>query len=239
VTINGSMNCCPSWSPSGSMLSYVSWMSGFPDIYLANLAQPGRLGRPAAGAPAITNQTPSWSPDGSRLAFVSNRSGSNYDIWVVNRDGSGLQNLTNSAASEIAPTWSPNGTQIAFISDRGGTNQLYLMDATGTGVQLLVSSKVDRPTWSPLNFIAFTVESTSGHDIGIYDFSNPGPVRVLTDGNGSNESPTVAPNGRHIAFFTTRWGRQQIAIIDRTGNNLKQITEAGNNTFPNWQPIVK
>lgn len=238
VTVNGSLNCCPAWSPSGGMLSYVSWFTGFPDIYLANLAQPGRLARPAGGTATVTNTTPSWSPDGNRLAFASNRSG-NYDIWVVNRDGSGLQNLTLSPASEIAPTWSPSGTQIAFISDRAGTNQLYVMSATGTGVQLLVGQKVDRPTWSPLNFIAFTVESGSGHDIAIYDFSNPGAVRVLTDGLGSNESPSVAPNGRHIVFFTTRWGRQQLAIIDRTGQHLRQITNVGNNTFPNWQPLVR
>jgi TolB protein len=238
VTVNGSLNCCPAWSPSGSMLSYVSWVTGVPDIYLANLAQPGRLQRPATAGANVTNQMPAWSPDGNRLAFVSNRSG-NYDIWVANRDGGGLQNLTNSAASEVAPTWSPSGTQIAFISDRAGTNQLYVMSATGTGVQSLVTQKVDRPTWSPLNFIAFTIETTSGHDIGIWDFSNPGAPRVLTDGVGSNESPTVAPNGRHIAFFTTRWGRQEIAIIDRAGEHLRRITNTGNNTYPNWQPLVR
>ena len=238
VTVNGSLNCCPAWSPAGGMLSYVSWGSGAPDIFLANLAQPGRPPlRPARGAATVTNQTPAWSPDGERLAFASNRSG-NFDIWVVNRDGSGLQNLTNSAAYEIAPTWSPAGTQIAFISDRAGTNQMYVMSASGTGVQLLVGQRVDRPTWSPLNFIAFTMESSSGHDIGIYDFSNPG-VRQLTDGIGSNESPSVAPNGRHIVFFSTRWGRQQLAIIDRTGKNTRQITDVGNNTYPNWQPIAR
>jgi TolB protein len=236
VTVNGNLNCCPAWSPTGGLLSYVSWMSGFPDIYVANLAQPGRLGRPAGGTTAIHNWTPEWSPDGSRLAFASTRSG-NLDIWVANRDGTGLQNLTNSPGSrEGTPTWSPNGAQIAFTSDRAGTNQLYVMSSTGTGVQLLVAQQVDRPTWSLLNFIAFTVGSGPGYDIGIYDFANPG-VRILTDSSGSNESPAVAPNGRHIAFVTTRWGRAHIAIIDRTGQNIKQITEVGNNTFPNWQRI--
>lgn len=238
VTVNGSINCCPAWSPNGGLLSFVSWVSGVPDIYVANLAEPGRLGEPVSGSTAIQNWTPAWSPDGSKLAFASTRSG-NLDIWVMNRDGSGLQNLTNSPrSSEGAPTWSPNGAQIAFTSDRAGSNQLYVMSATGTGVQLLVPQRVDRPTWSALNFIAFTVDSTSGHDIAIYDFANPGGVRVITDGRGSNESPAVSPNGRHIAFVTTRWGKQHIATVDRTGQNIRQVTEVGNNTYPNWQAVA-
>ncbi|MCC7007830.1 MAG: PD40 domain-containing protein [Acidobacteria bacterium] len=238
VTVNGSLNCCPAWSAAGNLLSYVSWQSGLPDIYVANLAQPGRPARPTASNVATSNWTPAWSPDGTRLAFASPRSG-NVEIYVVNRDGTGLQNITNSPSSDDgAPTWSPNGAQIAFTSNRAGVNQLYIMNATGTGVQRIVSEQVDRPTWSSLNFIAFTVGAGPGHDVAIYDFANPG-VKVLTDGVGSNESPAVAPNGRHIAFVTTRWGRQHIATIDRTGENLRQVTEAGNNTYPNWQPISR
>src|SRR5690606_30696580 len=116
---------------------------------------------------AVHNQLSAWSPDGSMLAFMSNRSGNN-DIWIVNRDGSGLRNLTNTPnASEGSPTWSPNGQMIAFTSDRAGRPQLYVMNITGTGLQLITSERVDRPTWSPLNFIAFTVGSGPGYDIGI------------------------------------------------------------------------
>jgi TolB protein len=56
----------------------------------------------------------------------------------------------------------------------------------------------------------------------------------LTNGPGNNESPTVAPNGRHIAFVTTRWGKEQIAIMDADGNNVRQITFTGNNRYPSW-----
>jgi Tol biopolymer transport system component len=37
---------------------------------------------------------------------------------------------------------------------------------------------------------------------------------------------------------TSRWGKEQVAIIDQDGKNIRRITEAGNNTYPNWQPIT-
>ncbi len=238
-TSNRSINISPTWSPVDGLLAYTSYSSRYPDIYVANLAQPGRgLQRPAGGNESIHNQLAAWSPDGSMLAFMSNRSG-NSDIWVVNRDGSGLRNLTNyPRADEGAPTWSPDGQRIAFTSDRvtGKSPQLYVMSVTSGVAERITSEQIDRPTWSKQNFIAFTVGGPPFFEIGVWDFSNPG-VRILTNGVGTNESPAISPSGRHIAFLTTRWGRQEIAVMDRTGNNVRRITNSGNNTFPSWQPI--
>jgi|SoiMethySBSTD1v2_1073268.scaffolds.fasta_scaffold11465_13 TolB protein len=239
-TSDRSLATSPNWAPpNGAQLSYTSWKSGFPDIYIANLAQPGRgLRRPAAGTDLVKNYVAVWSPDGTKLAVTQARNG-NSDVWIMNADGSDAHNLTaNSAKDDLAPTFSPDGTQIAFISDRTGTPLLYVMNTLGGDVQRLTDVKSDRPTWSTLKFIAFTLEQGSGHDIAVYDWNSTASnkVSVLTDGNGSNENPAVAPNGRHIAFVTTRWGKQQIAIIGRDGKNYKRVTEVGNNTYPNWQP---
>ena len=57
--------------------------------------------------------------------------------------------------------------------------------------------------------------------------SRTGETRTITDGIGSNESPAFSPNGRHIAFTSTRAGKAQIFIIDRDGKNLRQITRTG------------
>ena len=55
---------------------------------------------------------PRWSPDGQRIAFTSRRTG-DYELWVINRDGSGLRQLTQSAGGHYSP-WSPDGTMMAY-----------------------------------------------------------------------------------------------------------------------------
>jgi TolB protein len=239
VTVNRSLNIGPAWGPDGRTLAYASYSSRYPDIYVTQLD--GRAPtRPAQGTEVVHNQNPAFSPDGNRIAFTSNRGGQTgfYDVWVVNRDGSNLQNLTPGTprSSEGAPTWSPGGNQIAFTSDRTGTNHIYVMNADGTGVRRITQDqKSDRPAWSMLNYIAYTMERPGGHDIALTDLTRMEP-RVLTDGLGSNKQPTVSANGRHVAFVTTRWGKEHIATVDIDGKNYRRLTEVGNNTYPNWSP---
>jgi TolB protein len=242
VTASQNLNVRPEWSPDGQSLAYTSWESGYQDIYVVQPFGGGPRSRPAGGTAEARNMLATWSPDGTMLAFASTRSGS-LDIWVVNRDGSNRRNLTPNTprSMENAPTFSPNGTQIAFTSDRTGTNQVYVIDADGlTPAKRLISTQhSDRPTWSRLNYIAFTLGGAGAQDIAIYNLETA-QVSVLTDGLGANGSPSVAPNGRHIAFVTTRWGREQIAIIDYpTGRDIRQITRAGTNTYPGWSPLPR
>jgi TolB protein len=59
-------------------------------------------------------------------------------------------------------------------------------------------------------------------------------IRQLTFGEGSNEAPAWSPNGRHLAFWSTRSGRAQIFTVDYDGRNIRQLTRDGNNQQPHW-----
>jgi TolB protein len=109
------------------------------------------------------------------------------------------------------------------------------MNADGTGQRALINEECYRPTWStaPFNEIAYAAKNGPGYDIKIYSFAT-GESRRITDGIGSNESPAFSPNGRHIAFTSTRNGKVQVYTIARDGNDLRQITREGNNKYPNW-----
>jgi TolB protein len=99
----------------------------------------------------------------------------------------------------------------------------------------VAESEADRPTWAPAPFneIAFAARTGPGYDIKVYAISS-GETRQLTFGEGSNESPSYAPGGRHLAFTSTRGGRTQIYSIGRDGRGLRQLTRDGANTYPAW-----
>jgi pSer/pThr/pTyr-binding forkhead associated (FHA) protein len=75
---------------------------------------------------------PILSPDGQRIAFMSRREG-NWDIYLINSDGSDLQHLTTDPAQDGLPAWSPDGNAIAFVSDRGGNWAVWVMTPAGKG----------------------------------------------------------------------------------------------------------
>jgi TolB protein len=235
VTVNRTLNITPVWAPDGRAIAYTSYRRGFPDVFVSFIYQ-GKLERPAQGTDRIHNFLPAWSPDGARIAFTSNRDG-NSEIYVSNADGSGLRRLTNHPAIDSTPTWSPTGQQLAFTSDRSGSPAIYMVGVDGLGLRRITSeSYCDRATWSvpPHNEIAYTCRSGGGYDIKVYDVAS-GTSRQITFGEGSNESPVFAPNGRHLAFTSTRdGGRAQIYTIARDGRGVRRLTTAGNNRFPSW-----
>ena len=232
VTVLKTLNTFPRWSPDARSIAYTSYRRGGGQIFISNIYQ-GTLEELTKG-PA-ENWLAAWSPDGSKLCIASPRGTSHTNLYVVNRDGSGMRQLTNHASNNTTPTWSPSGTQIAFVSDRTGQPQIYTIGVDGTGFTRLSADYSDRPTWSPApyNEIAYSVRTGPGFDIKILDLATR-TERRLTNGEGTNESPVFSPNGRHVAFTSTRSGKKQIFTITRDARDLKQITRIGNNEQPDW-----
>jgi hypothetical protein len=86
-----------------------------------------------------SDSSPDWSPVGSKIAFMRN-TGGNWDIWVINADGTGETRLTTADSVDGLPAWSPDGANIAFLSDRGGTWAIWVMAANGSGQRKLFNT---------------------------------------------------------------------------------------------------
>ena len=87
----------------------------------------------------------------SACSFKSTaRASNNYDIYVINADGSGITRLIDHPASDTFPEWSTDGRKLAFTSDRDGNDNIYIMNADGSGVVRLTrnSANDEKPSWT-------------------------------------------------------------------------------------------
>jgi serine/threonine protein kinase len=108
----------PDLSPDGQWLAFVS-AGKQEDLFVIRTDGTGQ--RQLTDDP-YKDRYPYWSSDGRRIAFSSNRSGT-FQIWTINPDGSGLQQLTF-GSSGIGSVWSPDGTRLAYLS--GSANPVIL-----------------------------------------------------------------------------------------------------------------
>jgi Tol biopolymer transport system component len=153
----------PDWSPDDQQIAVASLQGAILDIFV----MPINFVEPRRDSSKWTNLTdnslggdeyPAWSPDGTRIAFHSYRDG-NWEIYVMNADGSGQTRLTHNPGEDTYPVWSPDGTRLIFSSARVGYTDIYMINADGTGLTPLTSDLTPEydPSWSPDgSLIAFT-----------------------------------------------------------------------------------
>ena len=180
----------PAWSPDGKRIAFVRIrhvrreggpVRREPDVFVmtADATRARRLTFNAAPELGL-----SWSPDGRRIVFARLLSAppreSQFDLFVVNRDGTNQRRLTRTPEDgEATPAWSPDGRRIAFTEHaHGGTPHIVVMNADGTGHRELREGT--HPAWSPNGkTIAYThVSARGGSQIYVMnaDGSRPRPL---------------------------------------------------------------
>jgi Tol biopolymer transport system component len=201
---------CPAWSPDGRQIAYRGGCVidvHKPDaVYLPTVLDAGRH--------------TVWSPDGQQFAFASDRDG-NYEIYVMNTDGSNLTRLTDDPADDEYPAWSPDGTQIAFVSERDDPRQIYVVDADGNDlIHLSEGAGIDHPpAWSPDGTQIAFVSWCDGNG-GLYVVNSDGSdLKRLAEASGE---PIWSPDGQQIAFLSN--SDRDIYLINVDGSNLRRLT---------------
>jgi serine/threonine protein kinase/Tol biopolymer transport system component len=197
-----------------------------------------------------TEITPSVTPmlmvgGSAQIAFSSERSG-NFQIWLMNVDGTNQRQITGLANGACQPAWSPDGSQLAFISPCNGKkdiyngSKIYLTDSDGKKIWALpipLNSAGDfSPKWSPDGkMIAFASLRGDGKPhIFVYSFSDSS-LRQITNAAYGDVSPAWAPSGLQIAF-ARQFPNAQVWVTDLTGKQQFQYSPSGAiiNNWPEW-----
>ena len=148
--------------------------------------------------------------------------------------------LTNSPSIDSSPAFSPDGSQIAFVSNRQGSPQIFLMPASGGAAKRVTfQGKYNQtPRFSPRTDkpqIAFTGRDERGvFDVFILDVKS-GRVDRLTQNKGSNLDPTWSPDGRLIAYVSSRGG---IFVSNPETHHEVQVWR-GSAASPSWGPAPR
>lgn len=130
-----------------------------------------------------------------RIIFLTDRDG-NYEIYVMNADGSNPTRLTNSPGVDLFPNWSPDGKKIAFYSDRDGNGEIYVMEVDSS-YQINLSNNPSED-WSPVTWsadgmnILFTSDRDGNNEIYAMNADGTDQTR-LTDNPAEDVNPDWLP----------------------------------------------
>lgn len=204
---------------------------------------------------------PSYSPDGNKITFISgSKTNSSYEVWVMNADGSGRKQITNTSVAEQEPAWSPDGTKLVYASnsfdiDRETDLEIWTINADGTRRRQLTSnsSSETEPAWSPDGSkIAFK----RSQDIWVMNSDGTGESNVTPNSpatctsncyQGGDEDPAWSPDGSRIAYVhgygpptnpNAGGGVPNIWTMDPNGDNKVNISNNPDTsaTRPAWSP---
>ncbi len=229
VVKHSAIQMLPSWGPNGGVL-LTSYKSGTPDLYLS---QNGVLR--IISAEKGMNSGADYCAGNGRIALTLSKDG-NAEIYTIDANGKNPVRLTNSSAIDTSPSWSPDCSKIAFVSDRGGNPQIYTMNADGSNVSRVttIGKYNTNPDWGKNDVIAFSARDES-NSLDIYTINvNGSDLTRITQQQGKNDKPSWSPDGRYIAFSSTRDGSSRIYISTADGKTQVAATTSGWYENPVW-----
>ena len=189
---------------------------------------------------------PRYSPNGRWIAFTSDRGGGD-NIWMMNRDGTGLKQVTKETFRLLnQPVWSPDSEYIVarkhFTKTRSlGAGEMWIYHRSGGEGLQLTKKRTDQkdtgePAFSPDGrYIYFSDDATPGD---IFEYSKDpngqiyvirrldrekGDVQAFVTGPGGSIRPTPSPDGKSLAFVRRVRSKSTLYVMDLESGRERPI----------------
>ena len=176
------------------LLAAVSWdieagsALGLPKLVVSSRDGDLYVGKRAITTTAASDTEPDWSPDGRNVVFVRQEPGRRTSsLYVVRRDGDGLQRLTKAEQVVAMPAWSGGGRRIAYAASplAGGSFDIYVISLDGGGPTVVASGPTEQlfPRFSDDKIVFRTLEPGEAFPEKTSDAGTPpsGPRELLPD----------------------------------------------------------
>src|SRR5438094_6583035 len=251
LTTGNRSDASPRWSPDGMRLAYLSDADGKQQLYVRwmDTGQTARITNLDQAPDAIA-----WSPDGKMLSFSSLVLGQGSQIADLPAPPSGAKWADPPAAYNRlvyrfngAGYLKPGFMQIFVVDSEGGAPRQV---SNGNFPNGGYESGPARPSWTPdVKYLIVSVnrQPESDHeyfDDEVYEFSvADGSLRPLTNRKGPDNSPTVSPDGKLIAYtgYDDRYQGHQttkLYLMNRDGTNSHSLSDKLDRDIqdPQWAP---
>ena len=234
------------WSPNGKTLAFSDGQADKTHAWIALLSLVDSTTQKLTSPPMQhLDYGPAFSPDGSSIAFVRGiAAGVVEDLYIVPASGGEPQRLTfDNAWINSPPTWTADGREIVFSSMRGGSWTLWRVSASGGTPRPLAGVGLDAvvPAVSPKgNRLAYMQVSGKLNiwRLNLKDEKHPEgqPEMVIPDKRGGGR-PHYSPDGKRVAFESSRLGYSEIWACDNDGSHCDQLTSLrGTAGAARWSP---
>jgi Tol biopolymer transport system component/DNA-binding winged helix-turn-helix (wHTH) protein len=232
-----------SWSPDGKWIAFGDPLPREPGdrIFLLSLETLETRQIPH-NRKCLHEALPTFSHRGNELAYICVHSTNEFELYSVASLGGPPKLIT--AFSNIPPgiSWSADDSRLILSQAADGGPELDEVTLTGGSLRRL-DFAVDAawPAVSPKGDKLAYSASSGKTDVWRKDLLNPeSPAIELISSTREQDDAQYSPDGKHIAFQSTRAGSRDIWLSDVDGNNLVQVSKLNSNTgIPRWSPDGK
>ncbi|MDQ6693594.1 MAG: hypothetical protein M3014_04130 [Chloroflexota bacterium] len=247
ITQDMSVQGTTSWSPDGKSILIQATMGKIDRVVRITVGPNNKATEtvPLTGD-QVDSVLPAWSPDGTLISYQSKEKSADYQVFVMNADGSNKHRVTAGKGYRGQAQWSPDGKTLVYVggdtSDPATAKELYLLPAAGGAEKAITNmgKNLSHPTWSPDGKSILFMQGIGQQDQAILLVGTDGSAPKTIVESGPNSSPQFSPQGDKIVFYAVPNTGSDVFVVPVTGGQPIDLTTlSAEDYIPTWSPDGK